>query len=307
MLLNFKEIPQANKTNGLQDTFELFARDFLEGMGYNVLQSPHRGADFGKDLLVKEIRTGIGGLTHKKWLVSCKHYATSGKSVTQDDEPDILDRVNVHECDGFIGFYSTLPSSSLSNKLEKLKNKIETQIYDREKIEKRLLESIDGNKLSERYFPISYTNFKRENPSLPKLYSDQSSIHCDNCGKDLLNSKTPISGIFVELVDSDNLSHTKDVYFSCKGNCDSILRSKNQKKNLYDKGWDELNDLKIPQIFFQKINFIMNRMRDGQIYDKAAFKRFQYMFINCLPHISRELTQKEKQRVGKLVQIWDWL
>lgn len=36
MILNFKEIPQANQGDGLQNTFELFARDFLEILGYEL-------------------------------------------------------------------------------------------------------------------------------------------------------------------------------------------------------------------------------------------------------------------------------
>jgi len=40
MILDFKEIPQANKGGGLQDTFELFTRDFLQLLGYRIIESP---------------------------------------------------------------------------------------------------------------------------------------------------------------------------------------------------------------------------------------------------------------------------
>lgn len=83
MLIDFKEIPKANEGSGLQDTFELFARDFLEDYGYLIVQEPDRGADGKKDIIVKESRKGIAGVTEKLWLVSCKHYIHSGKSVTQ--------------------------------------------------------------------------------------------------------------------------------------------------------------------------------------------------------------------------------
>ena len=52
MILDFKEIPQANLGSGLQDTFELFARDFLSYLGYRIIQDPDRGADGKKDLIV---------------------------------------------------------------------------------------------------------------------------------------------------------------------------------------------------------------------------------------------------------------
>lgn len=118
-ILDFKEIPEANKATGIQDTFELFARDFFDYLPYKSIGEPDRGADAGKDILVEETRTGVGGETKIKWLISCKHKAHSGKSVTPSDEGDIRDRVEANDCQGFIGFYSTLPSSGLNRKLQR--------------------------------------------------------------------------------------------------------------------------------------------------------------------------------------------
>ncbi len=307
MLIDFKEIPKANDGSGVQDTFELFARDFLADIGYVIVQEPDRGADGKKDIIVKELRKGIAGITEKLWLVSCKHFIHSGKSVTQDDEPDILDRVNAHHCDGFIGFYSTLPAASLSNKLSGLQSQIETQTYDREKIEKRLLDSISGNKLAERYFPNSYKNYKRENPTPADLYADQSSIHCDNCGEDLLRGK---KGIYVLLEDMkrdhDKPSHTKGIYFSCKGKCDETLRYRYRAKGLMDAGWDDLPDVTIPTVFLYKLNTIINTLISGETYEKEAIDRIKFMFISCLPYISRDLTTDEKKRLEGLMRIPSW-
>lgn len=58
MLLDFKEIPQANTGSGLQDTFELFTRDFLQYLGYRILENPNRGADGKKDMIVEEVFKG---------------------------------------------------------------------------------------------------------------------------------------------------------------------------------------------------------------------------------------------------------
>ncbi len=69
-VLDFKEIPEAHKATGFQDTFELFARDFLSLIGYKIISHPNRGADGGADLIVEEKRTGVGGETIVKWLVS---------------------------------------------------------------------------------------------------------------------------------------------------------------------------------------------------------------------------------------------
>lgn len=164
--IDFKEIAQANISTGEQDSFELFARDILEYLGYHVITGPDRGNDGGKDLIVLETRTGVGGETHVPWLVSCKHNAHSGESVGVTEEQDILDRVKAHQCAGFIGFYSTLPSSSLTRKLEGLKKsspQFEYQIFDKERIERVLLSNAAGQAIAERYFPLSFMSWRKEN------------------------------------------------------------------------------------------------------------------------------------------------
>lgn len=164
--LNFKEIAQANIASGQQDTFEMFAREVLELLGYKVLSGPDRGSDQGRDLIVLETRTGIGGKTDIKWLVSCKHKAHSGQSIGLGDEQDILDRIQAHNCAGFIGFYSTLPASSLTQKLASIQANnpwFEFQTFDREKIERILLETGLGQGIAQRYLPESYSKWSKEN------------------------------------------------------------------------------------------------------------------------------------------------
>ena len=163
MIIDFKEIPQANITNGNQDKFELFARDFLEMLGYEIIESPNRGADGKKDLIISENLKGIDGKTKEKikWLVSCKHYAHSGNSVRDIDEPDISDRVKNHKCQGFIAFYSTLPQSALSNKLNNFQSDFKIEVFDGEKIEGRIIGNMKMENIFLRYFPNSYENYKK--------------------------------------------------------------------------------------------------------------------------------------------------
>jgi hypothetical protein len=156
--LDFREIPQANIANGKQDEFELFARDFLENLGYKIISEPDRGQDGGKDILVQESRTGIGGETQVLWLVSCKHFAHSnsgkGKSVGVDDEINVVDRIASNKCNGFIGFYSTIASSGLTKKLQDLSrdNHEAFKVFHRGKIEESLLKSPKGLQIARRYF-----------------------------------------------------------------------------------------------------------------------------------------------------------
>jgi hypothetical protein len=77
--------------------------------------------------------------------VSCKHFATSGKSVGPDDESNITDRVRHHGADGFIGFYSTMPSAGLVERLQQYLSRGDlatTEIFDRNKIEGHFVDTI---------------------------------------------------------------------------------------------------------------------------------------------------------------------
>lgn len=159
MSIDFKEIALANTGAGDQDIFELFARDFLSKLGFEIKEDPARGSDggTGKDLLVIEYKHGYTGIEKIQWLVSCKHKAHSGGSVGVADEIAITDRVIATGSRGFMGFYSTIPSSGLSTKFEGIKANSEIKIFyfDRAKIEEELTERDYLVKLAMRYFPVS--------------------------------------------------------------------------------------------------------------------------------------------------------
>jgi hypothetical protein len=152
MIINFKEIPKAHIGSGLQDTWEFFCREFFLCQNYEIIGEPARGADGGLDLKVKQ-----NSIT---WLVSCKHKAHSGTAVGIKDEINIRDRVESNECDGFIGFYSTLPSTGLQNTLAGLKHKMPFEIFDKEKIERLIVGFHSHEKLFVRFFPKSFKSFK---------------------------------------------------------------------------------------------------------------------------------------------------
>lgn len=148
MIIDFKEIESS-------DDFELFAREFFEQLGYTIIQEPSRGADGGLDIkILKEEKYG-----DIYWLVSCKHYAKSNNSVGVGNEVDISDRILSNKCDGFIGFYSTIPSTGLINKLDKLPQ-FQNKIFDKEKIEREIVGVFNMEKIFTRFFPISYQKWK---------------------------------------------------------------------------------------------------------------------------------------------------
>ena len=152
--LDFKEIPGA-QSGPDRDQFELFARECLVQEGFNIVDGPDRGPDDGRDLIAEETRSGPGGDTLVRWLVSCKHKAHGGGSVTPSDEFNIHDRLETHDCTGFIAFYSTVPSSGLATILKALQPKFGFILYDAAYIERKLLDSPRGRTLAARFMPAS--------------------------------------------------------------------------------------------------------------------------------------------------------
>ena len=166
MIIDFREIPQSNKGGKDQDLFEQFTCAFLEAKGFEIVQRPDRGPDGKKDLIVKELRRGLSGTSEVMWLVSCKHNAHSNRSVNDVDEPDISDRVLKFNCQGFMGFYSTIPSSGLANKLHSLKTNIksfEYLIYDSSRISNELLTMSHCAAIIANFFPDSYEKYRQLN------------------------------------------------------------------------------------------------------------------------------------------------
>ena len=311
MILNFKEIPQANQGGGQQDTFELFARDFFKHLGYSIIEDPDRGADGKRDLIVEETIEGLSSSYTYRWLVSCKHFAHSGAAVKDSDEINIRERLEEHHCDGFIGFYSTICAVGLSGVLTALRDankKPNAVAFDHEKIEAYLLRNREGIRLASRYFPVSVKNYTVENPVPADLFRDQKPLYCECCGEDLMQSGK--HGLYCllkqELGDIDGFpQRSKDVktmYFACKGDCDDKLRERYREQGLFDAGWDDIDDLCIPTIWIQKFFAFFNGVYENQDLSPEAYKKMKQLFIRTFPYVSRHLTSEEKNRVRSLLQ-----
>ncbi|WP_133718635.1 restriction endonuclease [Methylocaldum gracile] len=307
-VLDFKEIPEAHIATGEQDQFELFAREFLSNLGYKILSGPDRGADGGKDLVVEEKRVGVGGETCIRWLVSCKHKAHSGKSVSPQDESNIRDRVESNKSHGFIGFYSTLPSSGLAKVLKGLREKSEVQVFDNEKIERELLHSSDGMRLAGRFFPNSIERWKTENPKPAKIFSEDPKLDCEYCGKDLLNPAN--NGIIVIWSkireDYEKPEEIEHIYWSCKGHCDQVLSAREREEGLID-GWEDIPDVMMPIVFIRWVLSPLNEIHAGTKYSDEAFKKLKEFILNVYPYVARHVTSQEKERIKSLMEIPSYL
>ena len=289
----------------MQDTFELFTRDFLQYLGYRIVSDPDRGPDGKKDMIVDEVIPGIMSEYTIRWMVSCKHYAHSGASVRDIDEPNITERLKQHNCQGLMGVYSTLPSTSLSGLLTGIENKT---IFDHEKIEGLLLRDAEGQHLASRYFPKSFANFRIENPVPAELFSNNKSIHCEVCGADLLNGSK--KGIYITLApfteydDEGNVifedKQIKEIHFACKGECDDKLCQ--QFRAHFRDQWEDIDSLKNPTLWIKLLMAFINGIYNEHDLSEEAFKTMKQMFIRSYPYVARNMTTKEKECVRTLLQ-----
>jgi hypothetical protein len=294
--LEFTEISE----NGEQ--FEFFCRDFLSELGLQIVSPPNRGSDGGRDLIAVERRIGNISNTDFKWLVSCKHYAGSGRSVGVSDEQSISDRVKGFNADGFLGFYSTIASSGLIASLERLveTNSIsEFQIFDH-----RLIESILISKsmylIMARYMPRS---FGASRP-LVKLWGEEIELRCHICDADLLSLEMvdQQKGIVVFGKDEDRNKQTVvEVRAVCKGECDFSYTSSLRKRALYSS-WMEITNLCIPAFFSDYVRNVLGSAGNGE-FDPDATEQLGEILRAISQRVMRLGTAAEQKRYMRLLEI----
>jgi len=154
--LDLREIPNPGIAGQTRDLFELFARDFLLASGYEILEEPARGPDGGKDLIIREWLKGVVSREERKWLVSVKHFAHSGRSVSVRDEPNIVERVEQIGAQGFLGFYSSVPSVALAERFRGLSSRFCTEVYGPARIIYELSENEAFRHVFAQYLPRAY-------------------------------------------------------------------------------------------------------------------------------------------------------
>jgi hypothetical protein len=300
-MIDFKEIPFDT------DYWELFARDFFQKLGFFIETPPDRGADGGKDILMTEEITGKLYQGRFRWLVSCKHFATSGNSVNETkDEPNIRERMDSFKADGFMGFYSTIASSGLNTRLHQLRNENKIKdyrIFDGKMIENYLILS-GFSDLMFRYFPESYKVIK----PLHLIADKYEPITCKKCDKDLLmglfQEAYKANIIFVKrITKGERVDYIDDVYCTCKGECDSSM-SDSAFADGYLTSWNDISDLVIPIKFLNFIFALMNRLRSGMdIYKDSAYLNLKMIIIALAQKVLRFTTEEERERFEALIKI----
>lgn len=310
MQIDLTEIPPANKADGNQDTFELFARDLLDALDFRIITDVGRGNDDRKDIIISEtIKSKISSY-EKRYLVSCKHNAHSSKhkAVGNSDEPDILGRLRLHKCDGFIGFYSTIPSSSLIREIENLKNNFsaENKTYDfidKSKILSFLSKNESTLKIFNKYLPKSFISYTKNNIN-SGIYNTEPKIHCHNCRCNIL---TALDGNVIKIqyyTRAYNYSIGRetgtyalhDIIFSCNECKDKVvefLKSKYSRE--YEIYWKNIIDYTNPNIFLD------NTMEDVKLsffyaqhfIDIDIFRKWHIFTRSMFYYVSRKHENKK--------------
>lgn len=178
-----------------------------------IVRYPSRGPDGGSDGLVSQ--------NGKTYLVSCKHYAQSGKSVGVKDEESILDRLVQHGATGFIGVYSTMLSTGLDERFRKMNQAgHECLIYDGNIIS-NYLPKISAYVLQKYSLPNGVSYMLHVHPS------DYRPLPCMGCGVDILH---------------DEMIHYSMalVYLDKNKNLEYLYGCKRCHANIPDLGWVSL-------------------------------------------------------------------
>ncbi len=134
MAIDFTKIPDG-------ENFELFCRDILEDMGIKILSHPSRGPDRNQDLIIEiESTSPIGNSYIDKFIVQCKHFAKSGRSVSSNDVGNWQSACDVHDATGYFLITSTTPTSNLNGEFGAAndKKRYKTLIWDKMQLESHL-------------------------------------------------------------------------------------------------------------------------------------------------------------------------
>lgn len=296
-MIDFKEISDG-------DAWEAFCRDYLVALGLVVEIPPARGPDGGLDLLVREQLHGSLASRQFKWLVSCKHYATSGKAVGTADETNINDRLTQHKADGFIGFYSTMASAALVTRLKELRNdeKIEAyEIYDGNRIQNGF-HNIGLSGVLLQHLPLSHTSLRPIHPLLGKYEP----LPCEVCNKDLLresvSGRTRGNIIFASRLD-DEITTVESVHFVCKGNCDTRMEASLLRRDLATS-WDDISDYCNPLIFIRRVTGYINEMRNTPAtYADTAHDQLIQFYITMSQRTLRQTNDEDRVALTNAMEI----
>lgn len=295
-MIDYKEIKDG-------DAWEAFCRDYFVAKGFVIDIPPGRGPDGGRDLLIREQLDGKLASRPFVWLVSCKHYAGSGKSVGTEDETNIRDRLAQHRANGFLGFYSTVASAALITRLKELRDQgsIEAfELFDAARIENGFYD-VGLSSVMLQHLPQSHTALRPIHPLLGSYVP----LQCDYCGKDLIKASLSAKKESVIIFASHD-DVVQEVAFACKGECDHIVSEGFHRRGLVD-GWDDIVDYFNPLIFLRRITGYISQMRAApQSYSDAAHARVLELYLAASQRTLRHTNSEHREDYVRARQAEDY-
>ena|GEM_PF-3744482 len=153
MIVDFKEIE--DKSGFI---FERFIEDLLKARGWRIILGAGQGPDGGRDITASINETfGTGKDKERKYLIQCKHYAHSNKTVTPGDITDFSLMPQKHGTKGWLLITSTKVSENVVQNINAANKEggVFFDYWDAREIEKQVLFE-DCREVLKRYFPNSY-------------------------------------------------------------------------------------------------------------------------------------------------------
>jgi len=186
MEIDFKILTPEKFEYLIKDIFIEFQNQYHKGKNKEFpilnIESPGRGQDKGIDLkIITRIFDGICYF-ERLWIVQCKHFAKSNKSVSESDLDkscrfkNVVDKTNA---DGYLLICSTRPSSSLKetfDDLTKINDKIKYIVWGENEVKNLIIKMPT---IIKKYF-LKY-HYYIEN--LKKIYPKK--VLKNNCSKKL--------------------------------------------------------------------------------------------------------------------------
>lgn len=150
--INFTELASSVRGEGLEGLTRL--------LGLRLGLEPDwtgRGPDGGRDLIFTQTISSPLKVSIR-WLVSCKDYASSGKSVPETDLPPSFDgKLIQHQAQGFLLVTTTIPGTNTKSILDQiaLNRKYFTDVWDEHRLREMLIQPKNED-LLKLYLPRSY-------------------------------------------------------------------------------------------------------------------------------------------------------
>src|ERR1051325_1955369 len=100
------------------EEFELLCEDILRSLSFTIESRPARGPDKGKDIIATRYVTDlIGNVEEERYLVECKHFSKSGKSVQESDIGNFQAKISLHHANRYLLITTTIPSETVKDHL----------------------------------------------------------------------------------------------------------------------------------------------------------------------------------------------